>query len=61
MLLLGWISVVGKPQKNYVVKGWTPEGRGVYLRTPLLPRAVQFRGHRKSGSPAFVSDKLFIE
>lgn len=57
----GWICVTGSEKNSYVLRGWTPEGRGVFLRSPLLPKIVNFRGIKVRGSPAFVKSRVFVQ
>lgn len=50
----GWIAITAKKDELIRMKAWTPEARGIYLRTPaLLPNSVNLRGTRKLGSPAY--------
>lgn len=57
----GWVTVTGNQENTYCFMGWTPEGRGVYLRSPLLPKIVNFRGSKVRGSPAFVKSRVFLQ
>lgn len=57
----GWVSVTGTQNNSYVLRGWTPEGRGVFLRSPLLPKIVNFRGKKVRGSPAFEKSRVFVQ
>ncbi|KAI4502156.1 hypothetical protein M0802_002838 [Mischocyttarus mexicanus] len=55
---IGWIAVT--PKENEIVKlqGWTPSGRGIYLRMPaLLRKSVIYRGERVHGTPAYKSGR----
>ncbi|XP_001599126.2 nitric oxide-associated protein 1 [Nasonia vitripennis] len=50
----GWIAITADENQRVVMRGWTPEGRGIYLRTPaLLPNSVNHRGMRKLNSLAY--------
>ncbi|XP_058794555.1 nitric oxide-associated protein 1 [Phymastichus coffea] len=50
----GWIAITAKSDEKVTMRGWTPEGRGIYLRTPaLLPYSVNLRGMRRINSPAY--------
>lgn len=55
----GWVSVTLGPDTKCVVRAFTPEGRGIFVRTPpLLPYAFRLRGKRILGTPCF-ENKLF--
>ncbi|KAK4316877.1 hypothetical protein Pmani_012008 [Petrolisthes manimaculis] len=58
----GWVALTGLSEGDVVeVRGWTPGGRGAYLRQPaILPRAVTFRGHRKTRSVAHGPHKFYV-
>lgn len=56
----GWIAVTPGPECSCKVKGWTPGGRGIYLRTPsLLSQAVNLRGKSVRGSVAYNPSKFY--
>ncbi|KAF5303845.1 hypothetical protein FQR65_LT08102 [Abscondita terminalis] len=54
----GWISISSKNDVSF--KAWTPEAKGVYVRKPILPFAVELRGKKIRRTPAYISNKLFI-
>lgn len=55
----GWVSITSGPDTKCIVRAFTPEARGLYLReTPLLPRAVKLRGKRIINTPCF-ENKLY--
>ncbi|KAG7214171.1 hypothetical protein KM043_001520 [Ampulex compressa] len=50
----GWIAITCADDQSVTLKAWTPEGRGLYLRSPaLLRRSVAHRGDRVSGTSAY--------
>ncbi|XP_072758076.1 nitric oxide-associated protein 1 [Anoplolepis gracilipes] len=50
----GWIAIAGVENKRLSLKAWTPQGRGLHLRTPaLLRRSVALRGTRVSDAPTY--------
>lgn len=58
IFILGWVAVT--PFKNDVcdVQAWTPEKRGIYIRTPpLLRYAVNHRGPRIKFTPTYYPKK----
>jgi ribosome biogenesis GTPase A len=56
----GWVSVTFGPDTQCVLRAFTPEGRGIFVRKPaLLPYAFKLRGKRIVGTPCF-ENKLFI-
>lgn len=57
----GWAAVNAKEGLVIEVRGWTPGGRGIYLRTPsMLPRIINLKGRRIKKSPVYKSHKLLI-
>lgn len=55
----GWVSVTMGPDTECVVRAFTPEGRGIYVRNPpLLSHGFRLRGKRIYGTPCF-ENKLF--
>lgn len=61
MFFLGWIAITPGPDVKCKLQAWTPEGRGIHVREPsLLPYAVNLRGKKIRGSPAYGSSKFFI-
>ncbi|XP_043490477.1 nitric oxide-associated protein 1 isoform X1 [Polistes fuscatus] len=54
----GWIAVTPKQNEMVKLQGWTPSGRGIYLRMPaLLKKSVIYRGARVLGTPAYKSGR----
>ena len=57
----GWISCTPRVAQIFKVKAWTPGGRGLTIRDPpFLPHAVQLRGPRISGTPAYKFGRAFV-
>ncbi|RWS02462.1 50S ribosome-binding GTPase-like protein 1, partial [Dinothrombium tinctorium] len=55
----GWVSITLGRDLECVLKAYTPEGRGLYVRKPpLLPFAVNLRGKKIRGTPCFEAPKL---
>lgn len=54
----GWIAVTPNENERIKIQGWTPSGRGIYLRIPaLLKKSVTLRGARILGTPAYNKGK----
>jgi len=54
MIITGWIAISGKEDKHILLKAWTPQGRGLYLRTPaLLKKSVTLCGSRIPDTPTY--------
>lgn len=52
----GWVSVTMGLEEACVLKAYTPEGRGIFVRKPsLLPFAVNMKGRRHVGTPCYDS------
>ncbi|GAB1859695.1 hypothetical protein CAJAP_00774 [Camponotus japonicus] len=50
----GWIAIAGGENVRLSLKAWTPQGRGLHLRTPaLLSKSVVLRGTRISDAPTY--------
>lgn len=50
----GWISITPDREETITLRAWTPEGRGIYERTPaLLPKSITLRGPRIKSSSAY--------
>lgn len=57
----GWISVTPKENEIVNLQIWTPEGRGVQVRSPsLLSKAVALRGKKNGRTPAYHRTRPFI-
>ena len=53
-MFTGWVAITAKEGRTINLRAWTPQGRGIYLRTPaLLSRSIAFVGHRIENTPAF--------
>ncbi|XP_077501272.1 nitric oxide-associated protein 1 [Amblyomma americanum] len=53
---VGWLSLTFCLGERVSVRTWSPSGRGLHCRVPaLLPAAVQLRGPRIRGTPAFAN------
>ncbi|XP_029050956.1 nitric oxide-associated protein 1 [Osmia bicornis bicornis] len=51
----GWIAITPYVNENVELRAWTPQGRGIYLRTPaLLRRSVLLRGWKAPGTPLYL-------
>lgn len=51
---VGWLSLTFGLGERVSVRTWSPAGRGLHCRMPaLLPAAVQLRGPRIRGTPAY--------
>ncbi len=58
---LGWVAVTGEEGREYELKVYTPEMKGIHVRSPpLLPHSVMLRGNRLERSPAFSNNRLCI-
>ncbi|KAJ8666841.1 hypothetical protein QAD02_008503 [Eretmocerus hayati] len=49
----GWVSITAADKQRVFMRVWTPQGRGIHLRSALLSKSVTLRGGRKIGSPAY--------
>lgn len=55
----GWVSVTSGADMKCIVRAFTPEGRGLFLRDPpMLPYAIRLRGKRILNTPCF-ENKLY--
>ncbi|XP_076231537.1 nitric oxide-associated protein 1 [Calliopsis andreniformis] len=51
---IGWIAITPHENENVTIRAWTPQGRGIYLRTPaLLSKSVFHRGYKIEGTPLY--------
>lgn len=54
IIVIGWIAIAGGENVRLSLKVWTPQGRGLHLRTPaLLSKSVVLRGTRISDAPTY--------
>nr|XP_031827115.1 nitric oxide-associated protein 1 [Nomia melanderi] len=60
---IGWIAITPHENENVTLKAWTPQARGIHLRSPaLLKKSVAFRGTKISGTPLYhLGRKLYIK
>lgn len=50
----GWVSITPRTNEQIFLRAWTPEGKGLFLRTPaLLKKSVTLRGMKIVDSPAY--------
>lgn len=54
---IGWVLV--SSQFNAKFEVYTPGGRGIGFREPLLPYAVQMKGSRIPGTPEY-APRIFV-
>jgi hypothetical protein len=58
----GWVSVTLGRDESCVLRAFTPEGRGIYVRKPsVLPFAAELRGKRVRNTPCFESNVPSID
>ncbi|XP_076643112.1 nitric oxide-associated protein 1 [Halictus rubicundus] len=51
---IGWIAVTPHENEHATLRAWTPQARGIYLRTPaLLSKSVNFRGSKIQHTPLY--------
>ncbi|XP_011698761.1 PREDICTED: nitric oxide-associated protein 1 [Wasmannia auropunctata] len=54
----GWIAIAVEEAERVSLRAWSPQGRGLYLRTPaLLKKSVALRGNRISDTPTYKSGR----
>ncbi|KAK1127682.1 hypothetical protein K0M31_003177 [Melipona bicolor] len=52
---IGWIAITPFENETALLKAWTPQGRGIYLRSPaLLSKSVSLRGGKVQGTPMYL-------
>lgn len=50
----GWIAITPQKDDRVLLRGWTPQGRGIYLRCPaLLRKSVFLSGPKIRGTPLY--------
>jgi hypothetical protein len=58
----GWVSVTLGRDEQCVLRAFTPEARGLFVRQPpVLPFAVQLKGDRVRGTPCFESPRPTVD
>ncbi|XP_076640449.1 nitric oxide-associated protein 1 [Colletes latitarsis] len=60
---IGWIAITAQENQNVTLNAWTPEGRGIYLRSPaLLKKSVTLRGAKIQGTPMYTfGRKVYVK
>ncbi|XP_024869274.1 nitric oxide-associated protein 1 [Temnothorax curvispinosus] len=54
----GWIAIAAEEAERVLLRAWSPQGRGLHLRTPaLLRKSVALRGNRISDAPTYKSGR----
>ncbi|XP_011155376.2 nitric oxide-associated protein 1 isoform X3 [Solenopsis invicta] len=54
----GWIAITAKEADRVLLRAWSPQGRGLYLRIPaLLKKSVVLRGNRIAEVPTYKSGR----
>ncbi|KAL0126503.1 hypothetical protein PUN28_005099 [Cardiocondyla obscurior] len=54
----GWIAITAEEAECVLLKAWSPQGRGLHLRTPaLLKKSVILRGSRILNTPTYKSGR----
>lgn len=57
-IVVGWLAISGKENERVLLRAWSPQGRGLYLRTPaLLRKSVVLRGARVRDVPTYRSGR----
>ncbi|CAD1480270.1 unnamed protein product [Heterotrigona itama] len=52
---IGWIAITPFENESALLRAWTPQGRGIYLRSPpLLSKSVSLRGRKVQGTPMYL-------
>ncbi|XP_076754281.1 nitric oxide-associated protein 1 [Xylocopa sonorina] len=50
----GWVAITAQKNDNALLRAWTPQARGIYLRSPaLLTKSVHLSGPRIQGTPMY--------
>lgn len=58
----GWVSITMGQQESCVIKAFTPDAKGIFVRKPsLLPFAVNMKGRRVIGTPCYESKRVTID
>lgn len=58
----GWVSVTADRDRECVLRAFTPEGRGLFVRQPcVLPFAVNLKGNRIRDTPCFENNRTYNE
>ncbi|XP_053994280.1 nitric oxide-associated protein 1 isoform X1 [Hylaeus volcanicus] len=60
---IGWIAITCNENENVTLTAWTPEGRGIHVRSPaLLKKSVIHRGVRIHGTPMYsLGRKVYVK
>ena len=58
---IGWLAVTTRVTLSYLVKAWTPGGKGIYLRDlAFLPYSVNLKGKKIRKTPYYGQSRIFI-
>ena len=57
----GWVMLSPRRDQRAVFIASTPGGKGIAVRAPFLPYAVNQRGRRIPGSPAYRNDRFCLD
>lgn len=55
----GWVMVSPKEDEEVTLAAYTIGGKGIALREPFLANAINYRGKRIAGTPAFRNDLVY--
>lgn len=57
----GWVAPQFSSSCEILVRAWTPDARGIYIRSPsLIPFSINLRGKRIRGSVAYKIGNAFV-
>lgn len=57
----GWASITLEPDDECMVRAFTPQACGLFMRTPaILPHAVRLRGKKIAHTPCFEKHRPFL-
>lgn len=58
----GWVAVTLGRDEQAIIRAYTPEGRGLFLRKPaLLPFACNLKGRKVPNSPMYETGPVSID
>lgn len=59
---VAWVGVTAKKDTVCSVYAWTPEGRGIYRRSPsVLPYSINLKGKRIQDTPAYMIGNIYSD
>ncbi|CAB3258979.1 unnamed protein product [Arctia plantaginis] len=59
---VAWVGVTAKKDTVCSVYAWTPEGRGIYRRSPsVLPYSINLKGKRINDTPAYMIGNIYSD